>query len=105
MSSVAYFDHIHPIYPFLVRQSFEDKAFHPHLAQFLKDSLPFSALYHTILALGCQYRGGGSFEREKGTAWKLYEVALGSLSEILVSKESLLSVQVGYLQQLSYIVG
>lgn len=105
MSPVAYFSHIHPVYPFLVQQSFEDKAFHPHLAQFLEDSLPFSALYHTVLALGCQYRGGGSFEPKRGTAWKLYEVALGSLSEILVLKESLLSVQVGYLHLPSSTIG
>ncbi|KFY09158.1 hypothetical protein V491_08377 [Pseudogymnoascus sp. VKM F-3775] len=97
----AYFSHIHPVYPFLVQQSFEDKAFHPDLSQFLEDSLPFSTLYHTILALGCQYRGGGSFEPKSGTAWKLYEVALGSLSEILVLKESLLSVQAIFAQDSS----
>ncbi|KAH8590057.1 hypothetical protein B0O99DRAFT_599320 [Bisporella sp. PMI_857] len=89
----AYFTHIHPIYPFLIQQAFEEKALDPHLVQLLQESVSFSALYHTILALGCQYRGSGSFVRGTGMAWKLYEVALGLVSEVLFSKESLLSVQ------------
>ena len=92
------------MYPFL-DQTFKEKALHSHLTQFLQDSVPFSALYHTILALGCQYQDGGSFEPGSGTAWKLYEIALRSLSELLVSRESLLHVQASDFQQPPSILG
>lgn len=75
------------------------RALHPHLTQFLQHSVPFSALCHTRLALGCQHQGGGSFGSRSGTAWKLYEIALRSLSELLVSRESLLNVQASDFQQ------
>jgi hypothetical protein len=82
------------MYPFLDRTEFEKEAFAPHLADHLLESPPFSALYHTVLALGCQYRAGGDFDPGKGVAWALYETALGLFSDILVPQEALVNVQV-----------
>lgn len=90
----AYFEHIHPVYPFINRHEFEDKAFHSDSARCLHDSPPFSALYHTVLALGSQHHGGGSFEPGKGIAWQLYQTALGLFPEIIIPREALLNVQV-----------
>ncbi|KAF2179550.1 hypothetical protein K469DRAFT_595365, partial [Zopfia rhizophila CBS 207.26] len=87
----AYFDYVHPMYPFLDRTEFEEKAFKPHLVHLMKVNPPFSALYHTVLALGCQYQDGGSFEPGKGIPWRLYQFALGSFSDILVPKETLVN--------------
>ncbi|KAL1964787.1 hypothetical protein VTN77DRAFT_6654 [Rasamsonia byssochlamydoides] len=89
----AYFDQVHPMYPFLDRKEFEAKAFSSQLLEYLSSSPPFSALYHTVLALGCQYTEGGSFDPGKGKAWKLFEVALGLFSDLLIPKEALINVQ------------
>lgn len=87
------------MYPFLDRKDFEEKAFSSHLPKYLANSPPFSALYHTVLALGCQYTEGGSFDPGKGKAWKLFEVALGLFSDVLIPRESLVNVQVSVLSQ------
>lgn len=87
-------EHHHSVYPFLDRRDFEEKASLKELSQVLEDSPPFSALYHTVLALGCQYHGGGSFEPGVGTSWQLFQVALGLFPDIIIPKETLLSVQV-----------
>lgn len=94
---LAYFEQVHPIHPFLDRKWFEEKAFSPQLSQFLSSSAPFSALYHTVLALGCQYQEGGTFEPGKGKTWKLFQIALGLFPDILVPRESLVNVQVSRL--------
>lgn len=90
---LAYFKHVHPIYPFLDRKEFEQKAFSYDLVQLLSSNAAFSALYHTVLALGFQYTEGGSFEAGQGKAWKLYQVALGLFSDILLPRESLVNLQ------------
>lgn len=54
----------------------------------------WTALYYTVLALGCQYHGGGAFEPRKGEAWKFYQMALSLFPDIIISKKSLVSVQV-----------
>ncbi|OKL61256.1 hypothetical protein UA08_03395 [Talaromyces atroroseus] len=92
-SITAYFTHLHPIYPFLDRSEFEQKAFSYDLPHHLSSNAAFSALYHTVLALGFQYTEGGSFEAGKGKTWKLYQVALGLLSDILLPRESLVNLQ------------
>ncbi len=92
----AYFEHVHPLYPFLDRIEFERKAFGPQRDQIIRESSPFSALYHAVLALGCQYRGGATFDPGKGRAWGLYQTALGLLSDVLTPKESLVNVQVRF---------
>ncbi|KAE8331069.1 cytochrome P450 [Aspergillus sergii] len=92
-TSVVYFKRIHPMYPFLDRQSFEETAFSATLAQTLESTPAFSALYHAVLALGCQYHDGGSFDPGKGKAWKFFQMSLGLMVDILVPRESLLSLQ------------
>ncbi|KAL6411003.1 Transcription factor domain [Ilyonectria robusta] len=89
----AYFEHIHPVYPFLDQTEFEKKAFDSRLPQLWAVNPSFSALYHAVLALGCQYRGGGSFDPGKGKAWDLFQVSLGLMADILVPRESLLNLQ------------
>ncbi|KAL3450226.1 hypothetical protein BJX65DRAFT_24554 [Aspergillus insuetus] len=89
----AFFEHIHPIFPFLDRQSFEDKAFDEQCQKFCEEDHPFSALYHTVLALGCQYHGGGSFRSGLGMAWKLFNVAFNLLPEILTRSGTLVHAQ------------
>ncbi|PYH69236.1 Zn(II)2Cys6 transcription factor [Aspergillus vadensis CBS 113365] len=89
----TYFHQLHPIYPFLDRQKFEDKVFGPNLSETLASSCAFSALYHTILALGCQYHEGGAFDPGNGRAWKLFQVSLGLVSDILIPREALMSLQ------------
>ncbi|KAJ9266328.1 transcriptional regulator family: Fungal Specific TF [Paecilomyces variotii] len=89
----AYFEQVHPLYPFLDRQSFEAKVCNPQLPQLLSTSAPFSALYHTVLALGCQYQEGGTFDPGQGKAWKLFQISLGLFPDVLVPRESLINVQ------------
>ncbi|KAE8375731.1 fungal-specific transcription factor domain-containing protein [Aspergillus bertholletiae] len=89
----VYFKRIHPLYPFLDRQSFEETAFSTTLAQTLETAPAFSALYHAVLALGCQYHDGGSFDPGKGKAWKFFQMSLGLMADILVPRESLLTLQ------------
>ncbi|BDD59561.1 hypothetical protein MAP00_004757 [Monascus purpureus] len=89
----AYFDQVHPTYPFLDRNDFECKASRPDLPQYLEACPPFSALYHTVLALGCQYTEGGSFDPGDGEAWKLFQVSLGLFLDLLVPRETLTTVQ------------
>ncbi|KAL3256621.1 hypothetical protein ABHI18_007455 [Aspergillus niger] len=89
----TYFHQLHPIYPFLNRKQFEDKVFGPNLSEALASSCAFSALYHTILALGCQYHEGGAFDPGNGKAWKLFQVSLGLVSDILIPREALMSLQ------------
>lgn len=91
---LAYFDFVHPLYPILEKRDFEQRARPSQLQLSLAASAPFSALYHTVLALGCQYEEEGTFEPGKGMSWKLFQVALGQLPEILTPKESLVHVQV-----------
>ena len=90
---IVYFKRIHPMYPFLDRQSFEETAFSTNLAQTLETTPAFSALYHAVLALGCQYHDGGSFDPGKGKAWKFFQMSLGLMADILVPRESLLNLQ------------
>ncbi|QKX53732.1 uncharacterized protein TRUGW13939_00812 [Talaromyces rugulosus] len=89
----AYFENVHPVYPFIDRRWLEERAYSGDIALLPPDMLPFSALYHAVLALGAQYHGGGSFEPGTGISWKLYQIALGLFPEILDSKESLVNVQ------------
>jgi hypothetical protein len=92
--ALVYFQRIHPMYPFLDRQSFEEAAFDTGLSRTLESNAAFSALYHAVLALGCQYRDGGTFDPGKGKAWRFFQVSLGLMADILVPRESLLNLQV-----------
>ncbi|KAJ5971186.1 uncharacterized protein N7479_001104, partial [Penicillium vulpinum] len=90
----SYFDHVHRLYPLLDRIEFEKIALAPTLPGYLTVNLAFSALYHTVLALGCQYTGEGSFNPGKGRTWKFDQVVLGLLPEILVPTERITNLQV-----------
>lgn len=98
----AYFKHVHPIHPFLDRAEFEQKALSYDLPHHLSSNAAFSALYHTVLALGAQYTEGGSFEAGQGKPWKLYQVALGLFSDVLLPRESLVNLQVGIFISVMY---
>ncbi|KAH8695318.1 fungal-specific transcription factor domain-containing protein [Talaromyces proteolyticus] len=89
----SYFEQVHPIYPFLERQSFEKRAFEPMSQSSVTVDEVWSALYHTVLAIGCQYNDGGSFDPGCGQAWKLFEVALSYFPDIVMMKGSLMAVQ------------
>ncbi|KAF4477535.1 Fumonisin cluster-specific transcription factor FUM21 [Colletotrichum fructicola Nara gc5] len=88
-----YFDTLHPVYPFLNRDDFEEKAFSPELEKVLEDDLQYSSLYHAVLALGCQHFGQGSFDPGKGRAWELFRICLSHTADILNFGDSLLGLQ------------
>ncbi|RWA04222.1 hypothetical protein EKO27_g10885 [Xylaria grammica] len=89
----AYFECIHPLYPFLDRSEFETRASHPRLIESLPNEPAFSAIYHTVLALGCQYIEDRSFDPDKGPSYELFRVALKLLPILLVSPASLPGLQ------------
>ncbi|KPM43985.1 hypothetical protein AK830_g2504 [Neonectria ditissima] len=89
----AYFDRVHPLYPHLNRATFKSTAFSADLPTILTENKPFSALYHSVLALGCLYDGGGSFEPGKGRAWQLFSISLALFPDLVQSPDSLLILQ------------
>ncbi|KAI9927059.1 hypothetical protein MW887_003441 [Aspergillus wentii] len=89
----SYFSQIHPVYPFLDRRVFEERALSTNLPSALLADTSWSALYHAVIALGCQYHGGGAFEPGKGESAKFFQVALGSFPEIVVGPKTLESIQ------------
>lgn len=94
LTCIGYFEVLHPIYPFLDRQSFEAKASSANLLQVLEEDYAFCAVYYAVLALGCQYNGYSSFIPEDSHAWKLFQTALTRLDRILMTTESLPNLQV-----------
>lgn len=93
MCLLVYFDHVHPVFPFLDRQSFEAAAYSPDLQRLLLEDKAWSTLYYTVLAHGCQYHGGGSFERGKGEAWSLFTIPLSNFPELMTLPDSLKVLQ------------
>jgi hypothetical protein len=89
----AYFERIHPIYPFLDKDSFESAVFSDDLAFQLSRSSAWNCLYHAVLALGCQMSHGGSYEPGAGKAWELFSIALGTFADLLLQPDSLLVLQ------------
>lgn len=89
----AYFDRIHPLFPFIDRDVFEERSSSPDLAQQLTSNLSFSALYHAVLALGCQHSIVQTFG-QTGQSWQLYEIALALLPSVLLQRETLVNLQV-----------
>ncbi|KAL4783737.1 fungal-specific transcription factor domain-containing protein [Aspergillus varians] len=88
-----YFEIMHPIYPFLDRQSFEEKASSPTLLHILDTDYAFCGLYYAVLALGCQYNGFSSFIPDDSDAWKLFQISLTRLDPILMTTECLPNLQ------------
>lgn len=89
----VYFDRIHPIYPFLDREVFEATTRKEGFQDMLRVNRAWSALYHCIVALGCQHDGGGSFEPGNGQAWRLFSTSLALYPDILALPDSLTTLQ------------
>jgi hypothetical protein len=89
----AYYEQVHPIFPHLDRSSFDSTVSSGNLSNILVTDPAFSALYHSVLALGCLHDGGGSFEPGKGKAWELFSVALAQLPSLPRSANSLVALQ------------
>ncbi|KAH0435679.1 polyketide synthase [Colletotrichum camelliae] len=53
---LAFFEHLHPVYPFLDRDDFMLQASDIYVDDILQLNPAFSALYHTILALGISFK-------------------------------------------------
>ncbi|OLN89025.1 putative transcriptional regulatory protein C530.05-like protein 10 [Colletotrichum chlorophyti] len=81
------------LYPFLDRDEFQEKAFHLELPAMLEKDPQYSALYHAVLAPGCQQYGRGSFDPGKGRAWELFRVSLSHTADVLNFGDSLAGVQ------------
>lgn len=94
MKDIAYFEHVHPIYPFLDQKEFKDGIHNFNKARDISANPSLSALYYAVLALGCQQVGRGSFHPGQGQAWEFYQVSLGLLSDILHPCDSLINLQV-----------
>ncbi|TDZ28737.1 putative transcriptional regulatory protein [Colletotrichum spinosum] len=88
-----YFERVHPVFALLDKASFETTVFSPSFPSFLVKSKPWLCLYHSVLALGCQYANGGTFEPGKGESWLLFSVALRAFSDLLLTPDSLTLLQ------------
>ncbi|KAG6036177.1 hypothetical protein E4U41_005754 [Claviceps citrina] len=81
------------VYPFLDRADFTSRTLsHDDSGSVLEDRV-FSALYHSVLALGSQYVDGGTFQPGHGTTWDLFQTALGHVADVIVPKETLENLQ------------
>lgn len=92
--AIGYFDHVHPLFPFLVRKEFEQQIIDHGHANLLEQDTPFYILYHAVQAIGSQYSGLGAFEPGIGKPWELFQTALDRLDELIGSRPCLESVQV-----------
>ncbi len=89
-----YFEHVHPIFPFLDRGSFERTIGSPDLSKLLASNKAWSALYHSVLALGCQYEDGGEHIRgRERRAWALFATSLALFPDLLTLPDSLTMLQ------------
>ncbi|OAP56265.1 hypothetical protein AYL99_09444 [Fonsecaea erecta] len=89
----AYFRYVHPVYPFLDQQSFLEEVSNPQFGQLQRNHPEWSALYNTVLALGCQYHGRGTFFPGKGLAWHFFMKARECFPKALGPMPTLLHVQ------------
>ncbi|KAH8693915.1 hypothetical protein BGW36DRAFT_212562 [Talaromyces proteolyticus] len=89
----VYFEQVHPLHPFLDRVEFEHRAFNPDHRHDIISNTSWEALYYTVLALGCKFQGGGSFDPGCGEAWKLFRVALELFPRIMLLNTGLAEVQ------------
>ncbi|GKU06630.1 hypothetical protein FLAG1_09511 [Fusarium langsethiae] len=90
---LTYFEQVHPLFPHIDRKSFDYTVSSGKLDDILISDTAFSALYYSVLALGCLYDGGGSFEPGKGDAWDLFSVALALLPDLQKSPNPLVALQ------------
>ncbi|EGU81792.1 hypothetical protein FOXB_07694 [Fusarium oxysporum f. sp. conglutinans Fo5176] len=75
------------------RETFDSTIASPNFSTTLVNDTAFSALYHSVLALGSLHDGGGSFEPGKGKAWELLSVALAKVPDLPKAKNSLVALQ------------
>lgn len=90
----AYFDTVHPIYPFLCPNTFRARATSQELVQSLGTDKVWAALFYAILAIGCQNNEGGSYDTGVGEAWSYFERSLSCFQDLLFGRGSLTAVQV-----------
>ncbi len=89
-----YFDHVHPLFPFLMKGEFDHQVLDHESRETLEQDTNFFALYNAVLAIGSQLSGHGSFEPGEGISWQLFQASLSRLGELTGSKPCLLSIQV-----------
>ncbi|KAJ2893941.1 Fungal Zn2-Cys6 binuclear cluster domain-containing protein [Zalerion maritima] len=91
----SFFQDVYPTFPFLNRAEFEAKIVSAsETQQQVSQSPAFSALYYTILALGCHcQQDGGSFEPGHGLAWQHFSVALRLFPQLSTLPDSLVLLQ------------
>ncbi|KAF6785941.1 fungal specific transcription factor domain containing protein, partial [Colletotrichum sojae] len=88
-----YFENVHPRFPFLDRAAFEATAASQDQPHVLPRSKSWTSLYHTVLALGSQYDGGGSFQPDDSESWGLFSVALANFTNLMLLPDSLTTLQ------------
>lgn len=85
---------VHPLYPFLCATTFQRQATSPDLLHFLATDKTFAALFYAVVAIGCQYNDGGSYEAGVGEAWSYFERSLSYFQDLIFFRGSLTAVQV-----------
>lgn len=90
---VAYFTRSHPLFPFLDRKAFEDTMLAPTFSQELQHNKAWLALYNTVLALGCQLCGKGSYQPGRGKSWGLFSTSMSVFPDLLSLPDSILVLQ------------
>lgn len=77
-----------------MKEEFEQQVLDHELHDAFEQDTAFFVLYNAIQAIGSQYGGHGAFEPGRGKSWQIFQAALGRVEELIVSKPSLLSIQV-----------
>ncbi|KAE8376598.1 hypothetical protein BDV26DRAFT_265197 [Aspergillus bertholletiae] len=89
----AYFEAVHPLYPYLSPDTFRQKAAAGDLPHLLTTDPSWAALFYAVVAIGCQNNDGGSFEIGVGEAWSYFERSLSYFPDLLLGRGSLTAVQ------------
>lgn len=90
---LAYFTRAHPLFPFLDRKAFEDTMLAPAFSQEPQHNKAWLALYNTVLALGCQLCGKGSYQPGRGKSWGLFSTSMSVFPDLLSLPDSILVLQ------------
>lgn len=98
---LAYFEEMHPLYPFIHRETFCSIAFGPRVRERLFADPAWCALYHAVLTLGCVCVEGDAFRPTEGKEWQFFRICLSRLSQLLLRQRTLAAVQVRQVPLLS----